>query len=156
MLRKKSISGFTFAEMLVVIAVIGVLAAVSIPRIAGILPSAREQTAMRNLRYINAAIIAYNNAASEITPTTVPTSSGIGDETAVFVILKARAEDLRGSPFLPVNVVPTSSSATDSYRARWNGQMFEIITPGNSGTGVNLLNIMGYLILRPAHNVAFV
>lgn len=143
MCRISSRSGFSLVEVLVIITVVAILAGLGIVTMSNIVPHAREETARRNLRYLNAALIAYNNSVREITDTVVPIGAGIADETAVFALLQTRSTDIPGSPFLPSNVLPTSSTATGTYRAFWNGKMFEIISPGAAGTGVNLLNIMG-------------
>jgi type IV pilus assembly protein PilA len=61
-LNKKATGGFSLVEMLVVIAVIGIIAAIAIPNIGSINDSARKASAQRNAQSIasvlNAAIAA--------------------------------------------------------------------------------------------------
>jgi type IV pilus assembly protein PilA len=55
--KQKQNSGFTLAELLIVIAIIGVLVAVSIPIFSNQLEKSREATDMANLRSAKAAAI---------------------------------------------------------------------------------------------------
>lgn len=49
-MKKSSKKGFTLAELLIVVAIIGVLVAISIPIFSGLVEKAREATDIANIR----------------------------------------------------------------------------------------------------------
>ncbi len=135
---RKLSGGFSLVEILVVVGVIAILAAISIPVIANVTRGANESAAESNLDHLNQAVLKYNNSITELTNAV---DSGISDEQAVFALLQVRDAAVPGTPFLQADLGANSSASTNVYRARWNGRVFEIITPGTAGTGVNLSNL---------------
>jgi type II secretory pathway pseudopilin PulG len=136
------LSGVSLTEMLIVIAFLAIVAAVSIPSIVGAVKSSSDTTAVRNLNYLNGAVIAFNQSNWELVLTA---SSGSDDEQAIFDSLRYRAatNPAAGSPYLPPTATFSASSATNDYRAQWNGRMFRVVSPGSNGTGLDLMKIMG-------------
>ena len=73
MFKKLNKKGFTLAELLVVVAIIGVLVAVSIPIFTAQLEKAREATDLANIRSAYAELTAeYLTNGSDTTTTTLP------------------------------------------------------------------------------------
>ena len=67
---RKSIAGFTLVEIMIVVAIIGLLAAIAVPNFVQARNSARSNACINNLRLIDAAKEQYaieNNAASGAT-----------------------------------------------------------------------------------------
>ncbi len=57
--RKRNKKGFTLIELVVVIAILGILAALAIPRLSGSTQKAKETTNEANIRTIQSAISLY-------------------------------------------------------------------------------------------------
>src|SRR3989338_4926783 len=69
--------GFTFVEIMIVVAILGLLAAIAVPNFVQARTSARKNTCVNNLRLIQAAKDQYaieNNQADTMTPTTTDVS----------------------------------------------------------------------------------
>jgi prepilin-type N-terminal cleavage/methylation domain-containing protein len=76
MLRfKKNSLGFTLIELMIVVAIIGILAAISLPRFGQMLEKSREGATKGNLNSIHSATYIYYGDQKGIWPTTLNTSS---------------------------------------------------------------------------------
>jgi len=135
-------SGVSLPELLIVIGAIAVLAGLCIPIIRNILPTASTEVAASNLRLINRAVLAYNQINTELVR---EPDEGDADEIIIFNALKHRdtVNPVPGSPFLKAGVVLVTSSSDEDYRASWNGRMFQLLTPGTEGAGLDLLRVAG-------------
>jgi prepilin-type N-terminal cleavage/methylation domain-containing protein len=133
---------FSLPEILVVIAVVAVMAAIGISMMAGVFKGSSYQMAERNLNLLNGAVVAFNEGNWELV---WPVDGGSSDELAVFESLRYRAPSnpTPGSPYLPPNATFVASSNSLTHRASWNGRMYELIPEGSNGTGLDLLQIMG-------------
>jgi type II secretory pathway pseudopilin PulG len=131
---------YSTPEIMIIVAVIGIVAAIGISVITGTVQSSKYNTASANLELLNGAVRQYAQAVNELTNSA---GSGISDETAVFAELQADGslESRPGSPYLQPNLSVRSSSDSESYRAFWNGHEFELLDRGESGTGLDLLRL---------------
>ena len=71
MILKKNAAGFTLVEIMIVVAIIGLLAAIAVPNFAQARTNARRGTCINNLRLIDAGKEQYaleNNKDSTTTP----------------------------------------------------------------------------------------
>ena len=73
--------GMSLTEVLVVIAFLAIIAAISIPSISSLISGSSYETAKRNLNYLNGAVIGFNEANWELV---LAASSGSDDEQAIF------------------------------------------------------------------------
>jgi prepilin-type N-terminal cleavage/methylation domain-containing protein len=131
---------FSLVELLITVGVIAVLSAVALPVFTGWTESAAANVARRNLNFLNGAVVAFNNAKSEIDQASAADAS---DELAVFTLLQTADPDAKGSPFLSTNLRCITTSSEDTYRASWNGRFFQMLAPGAAGSGVDLQAMAG-------------
>lgn len=71
MIIRKNTAGFTLVEIMIVVAIIGLLAAIAVPNFAQARTNARRGTCINNMRLIDAAKEQYaleNNKDSSVTP----------------------------------------------------------------------------------------
>lgn len=143
--------GFSLTEVLVVIAFLAIVAAVSIPQMIGVFTGSTLGSATRNLNYLNGAVIAFNQSNWELVLTS---ADGSDDEQRIFDSLRYRdaANPAPGSPYLPSTATFVASDSSDDYRAMWNGRMFELLAPGTEGAGLDLMKIMGNAVQPPPVN----
>lgn len=90
MIIKKNTAGFTLVEIMIVVAIIGLLAAIAVPNFAQARTNARRSTCINNMRLVDAAKEQYaleNNKDTATTPV---------------------AADL--TPYLKGNAMPTCSA----------------------------------------------
>lgn len=128
--------GLSLTEILVVITVLGILAALAVVSMTRVVQSADEAVALDNLEHLNNAVHKYNHAVSQLT-------NAAGSEATVFAELQVdgTVTERPGSPYLEQNLAITSSSDTSIYRATWNGYEFIVIKPGSSGAGIDLTKL---------------
>ncbi len=110
--------GFTLVEILIVIAVLGVLAAIVTPAVSGVVTSARTQGKGGDIKNVEEGIARYqadNASALPITGSTSPTKSLLDTNTDAIIKVKVNtsATDPTGFPAdSAVDVVCGSSSST--------------------------------------------
>lgn len=137
--------GYTLAELIVTIAIIGVLIGVAIPIYSNVRNASEETVAMDHVEAMNGAVMKYSQECWKFP--TAPSATGTNDEYAVLRSLQYRFPNLSngapgkaGSPFFNPNYDPRVSSNSSDLRIRWNGKSFELLKRGQSGTGLKYDN----------------
>lgn len=130
--------GLSMAETLTVIAIIGVLAAIMIPNVSGILRPSKTTVASNLVETLNQAVHRFNQTNYELR---VAAASGSGDDE----MLALRTLQYRnpfnpkpGSPYMRHDWNPVTSSSTSDYRVAWSGTLYKLLAPGQSGTGLKV------------------
>ena len=145
--------GFSIVELLVTLAIIGLLAAIAIPVYGGFLVSSEAGIARNLVETLNGAVHKFNECNYELNLTAVPGDTS--DEMAIVRTLQYRSPTSPGvgSPYLKNNWNPVASSSSKDYRIQWTGTLFTLLSPPQSGTGLRVDfsgGDMGALYVYPA------
>ena len=130
-------TGFTFAELMVTLSIMGVLAAVAIPVYSNITKSSKEKLAVDHMESLNRAVAKFSQNCWKL-----PTPANNAATTDEFLVLRSLqykfpVSNLKvGSPYFDPRYNPSTSSSTNDLRIRWNGTSFELLTTGTAGTGL--------------------
>ena len=140
LLRRALRAGFSMTEVIISIAVMGVLAAIVIPGMAGIMDGSKEALANEKLEMLNKGLNSYAHAYKEYLFT--PLSSE-ADELKIILDLEYRNPDedrvITGSPFIDPRYRPAPSSSATDWRIVWTGYRFKLLRPGATGTGIKVV-----------------
>jgi len=102
----------------------------------GVMSGGKQTLANRKLGILNEALNRHAMADRPLARVAQPESSQ--DELLILLALQMRREDLVGSPYVSPSYVPKSSSSNQDYRLRYNGVRFELLPPGQGGTGLKV------------------
>ncbi|HRH95253.1 MAG TPA: type II secretion system protein [Prosthecobacter sp.] len=137
-------SGFSVTELVIVISIMGVLAGITVGAFNNFLGGAKDALAEARQEMLNQALHRFAQQNYEMLFT--PMDGSTADEMVILRTLQYRDADADrakiGSPYMDPRYNPVSSSSTAEYRLRWAGGMYELLTPGQAGTGL-LMNFEG-------------
>jgi len=132
--------GFSLTEMIATISMLGVLAGIVILTLNGTFAASKEALAVNRLETLNRALDAYMTVVYEAVY--LPNNGSTTDESVVVAALRFRNpnENLAalGSPFIDPQYNPKPSTSAAHYRLRWMGRRFELLRPGQPGSGLRI------------------
>jgi prepilin-type N-terminal cleavage/methylation domain-containing protein len=134
---KKNQKGFTLVELMIVVAIIGILAAIAIPKFANMLEKSREGATKGNLSAINSGIALYVSDNQGLTPWTLDTVSSINASAQTYPAFLPQYMDT-----LPGVKATAAIKKTYSAWSAWaspvgnsvNSTVLTAAAPGNSAT----------------------
>lgn len=138
MLRQRL--GFSLTEMVVTISVLGIVATIALISLNGMFEASVETVARERLETLNSALHKFSTSNYDLTFTAQPASGA--DELYVLRSLQYRNPNPLlakvGSPYVPQFYNPTVSSDSNDHRMRWTGKLYELLRPGQAGTGLKI------------------
>ncbi len=137
-------SGFSMTEMVIVISMLGVLAGLAVQSFGQYLGGAKDAVAAARQEMLNQAV--YRFAQQNYEMVFARMDGGVADELVILRTLQYRDPNINraqsGSPYMDPRYSPVASSDSTDYRLRWTGKLYELLMPGQSGTGI-LMNFEG-------------
>ncbi|WP_395750955.1 type II secretion system protein [Prosthecobacter sp.] len=136
--------GYSVTELVIVISIMGVMASLTVGSFNQFLDGSKDALAAERKEMLNQAVHRFAQQNYELQ---FDASSGsLADEMVILRTLQYRDPNVNratvGSPFVDPRYNPISSSDTSLHRLRWTGKMFELLSPGTSGSGI-LINFEG-------------
>lgn len=123
--------------MIITISVLGILTGVVIVMMQGSFGASQETLARSRVEMLNSALHTWSTANREMS--FIRRDESTADELIVLRDLQYRNPDedkaAIGSPYVPPEYNPQGSSALAEYRIRWNGRSYELLLPGQPGSG---------------------
>jgi prepilin-type N-terminal cleavage/methylation domain-containing protein len=138
----RSSDAFSLTEMIATIAVIGILAAITIPGLGRVLVGSRRGVAMNAVETLNMATRNFGHCQWDLRATPNPATGA--DELLILRTLQWRDPNPSGElnhvgPFMRNDWNPEISSNSNDYRAEWTGSSWRLIEAGTSGSGLKIL-----------------
>lgn len=137
-------AGFSMTELVVVISILAVLAGIVVNAMNQYLEGGKVALANERQEMLNRAVYTFAQQNYQIVFS--PMGDSAGDEMAILRTLQYRDPNSnrakRGSPYIDPRYNPATSSNTKDYRLQWSGQMYRLLSPGDSGNGL-LMNFDG-------------
>ena len=130
--------GFSMSEMVIVISIIGVLAGIVVMPMSQFLGASKDALASSRQETLNQAVHRFAQQNYELLFDAMNGSAA--DEMVILRTLQYRDPNIKraqpGSPYMDPRYNPVSSSDSNVHRLRWSGRLFELLKPGQSGTGI--------------------
>ena len=132
------------SELVIVISIIGVLSTIAVGSFQQFIGGSKDALAAARQESLNQAL--YSFAQQNYEMLFNPMDGSAADEMVVLRTLEFRDPDIDrakiGSPYVDPRYNPVSNSSSASYRLRWTGKLYELLKPGQTGTGL-LMNFEG-------------
>jgi prepilin-type N-terminal cleavage/methylation domain-containing protein len=130
--------GFSMSEMVIVISIIGVLAGIVVMPMSQFLGASKDALASSRQETLNQAVHRFAQQNYELLFDAM--NGSVADEMVILRTLQYRDPNINraqpGSPYMDPRYNPVSSSDSTVHRLRWSGRLFELLKPGQSGTGI--------------------
>ena len=126
-LNKAAQRGFTLIELMIVVAIIGILAAVAIPKFAQMIERAKEGATKSNIGAVRSAVSIYYGKNEGVNPASIDSTSafiGSADSNFMAELPKAATTPLGNSNAVTaVTAVPSATGTGWAYKSA-SGEMW--------------------------------
>jgi hypothetical protein len=116
----------------------GVLAGIAVRSLNQQLDGAKDAVAEARQEMLNQALHSFAQHNYELLFT--PIDAATADEMVILRTLQYRDPNPNrskiGSPYMDPRYNPVASNSVSLHRLRWNGKMYELLKPGQAGTGL--------------------
>ena len=136
MASKVRLHGFSMTEMVITISIVGVLATIAVISMSDMVGNGKNVLAQQRMEMLNSGLNQMAMNGRQIF--TTPQLTSALDENLVVMTLQMRDEMMVGSPYVVPNYLPKASSDGTTYRLRFTGHRFELLLPGQAGTGLKV------------------
>lgn len=137
-------AGFSMTELVIVISILSVLAGIVVNSMSQYLEGGKVALAEERQEMLNRAVYTFAQQNYQIVSS--PMGETSGDELAILRTLQYRDPNIYraklGSPYIDPRYNPGTSSSPEDYRLQWTGKVFNVLAPGDSGSGL-LMNFDG-------------
>jgi len=113
MLKRKKDGGFTLIELMIVIAVIGILAVVLIPKMGGVKDSAKESGVVTNAKSVEAFVVANIDRWAKSNPATIIDTHFTSDDDELTNPITGKTGNAAAGAFRVINVDAPYTTPTD-------------------------------------------
>jgi prepilin-type N-terminal cleavage/methylation domain-containing protein len=124
---KKNQKGFTLVELMIVVAIIGILAAIAIPKFADMLEKSREGATKGNLSSLNSGISLYVSDNQGVTPLTLDSATSTISNTGYPAFVPQYMDNIPG-----VKATAKAKSKSASYNS-WSSPASSVVNYDTRG-----------------------
>jgi prepilin-type N-terminal cleavage/methylation domain-containing protein len=136
---KKNQKGFTLVELMIVVAIIGILAAIAIPKFADMLEKSREGATKGNLSSVNSGISLYVSDNQGQVPNTLDTATYTLNGQSYAAFVPQYMDNIPG-----VKATAKAKSKSASYNT-WSSPASAVVTYDTRGTASTVVGGAGWL-----------
>lgn len=121
-----------------VICILSILAGITVQAFSQFLSGSKDALAESRQETLNQALSRFAQQNYELLFDAM--TGSVSDEMVILRTLQYRDPNINraqpGSPYVDPRYNPVASSDSSVHRLRWSGKMFELLKPGDSGTGI--------------------
>lgn len=130
---------FSLVEMIIVVAILGIISALAVPAFTDILGNSKETLARNVVETLNGATKQFNHSQWDLLYTAKPNDTS--DEIYLLRTLQWKESDAGGElnpkgPFMRNDWNPAPSSDAKEFRIEWSGSAWRLLPPGRKGYGL--------------------
>jgi type II secretory pathway pseudopilin PulG len=123
-------------EMVVTISILGVMATIIVVSMSDMIGGSKIVLAKQRMEMLNSGLNQMAMSGRQIF--TSPQLTSALDENLVVMTMQMRDLNLVGSPYVVPTYLPKGSSDETTHRLRFTGHRFELLLPGQPGTGLKV------------------
>ena len=130
--------GVSLTELLVVVTVLAIITAIAVPTFSNVHSNSKNVVAGEVMETLNMGLKKHAQVNYEFS--LAADNAATDDEFAILRSLQWRdpLDPATGAPFVRPNWNPSASTEAKDYRLRWKGRTFDVLQPGDAGSGIKV------------------